>query len=91
MDVRHEPDRKRFVVSLDGAEAYLSYREAGDDRLDFTRTFVPHEHRRRGTGEALVVEGLEYARERGKRVIATCPFVRTVVEERRQEYRALLV
>lgn len=91
MDVRHEADRKRFVVPLDGGEAYLSYREKGDDRLDFTRTFVPHEHRQQGIGEALVVEGLEHAREQGKRVIPTCPFVQTVVDERRPDYGDVLV
>lgn len=90
MDIRHEPERNRFVVSLDGGEAYLSYREKGDDRLDFTRTFVPHEHRKQGIGEALVAEGLEHARNEGKRVIPTCPFVQAVVDERRSEYREVL-
>lgn len=91
MDVRHDPDRKRFVVGLDGGDAYLSYREAGDDSLDFTSTFVPPDHREQGIGEALVIEGLEYAREEGKRVIPSCPFVRSVVDDRRPEYRDVLV
>lgn len=90
MEIRHDPDRGRFVTRLDAGEAYLSYREADDDRLDFTSTFVPPAHRNEGIGEALVVEGLEHAREEGKRVIPSCPFVRSVVEDRRREYRDVL-
>lgn len=90
MEIRHDPDRKRFLASLEDGEAYLSYRDAGDDRLDFTRTFVPSAHRNGGIGEALVVEGFEHARSEGKRVIPTCPFVQTVVE-RRPEFEDLLV
>ena len=91
MEIDHQPDRKRFAASLEEGEAYLSYRERGDDRLDFTRTFVPPPHRNQGIGEALVVEGIEHARSEGKRVIPTCPFVQTVVEERRSDLQDVLV
>lgn len=90
MEVRHDSERRRFFTSLEGGEAYLSYREAGDDRLDFTSTFVPPPHRHDGIGEALVVEGFEHARSEGKRVIPTCPFVQTVVD-RRPEFEDHLV
>lgn len=90
MEIRHDPERRRFFTSLEDGEAYLAYREAGDDRLDFTSTFVPPPHRNGGIGEALVVEGFEHARSEGKRVIPTCPFVQTVVE-RHPEFEDLLV
>ena len=40
-DIRHDPDRRRFVASIDGEEAYLIYSEAGAGTLDFTHTYVP--------------------------------------------------
>lgn len=90
MNIRHEPERGRFFVSLGDGEGVLTYRKTGEDRLDFTRTFVPPEHRRQGIGASLVLAGLGFARAKGKRVIPTCPFVATVVEEH-PEYRDLLV
>lgn len=86
----HEPEAGRFVVHLEEGEGVLSYREAGEDRLDFLRTWVPPAARNRGIGEALVLTGLDHARERGKRVIPSCPFVRTVAK-RHSEYEPILL
>jgi predicted GNAT family acetyltransferase len=88
--VRHEPDRHRFVVPLEGGEATLRYEQAGSTTLDFRTTFVPVRHRGRNIGETLVVEALAYARAQGYSVIPSCPFVRTVVR-RHSEYEDLIV
>lgn len=79
MDIRHD-EGDRFYVELDGGEGVLSYRELEKDLLDFTHTFVPPEHRNGGIGEALVLGGLDHAREHGQQVIPTCPFVQAVAE-----------
>lgn len=89
-EIIHEAEAGRFVAHLDEGDGVLSYREAGDDRLDFLRTWVPPAARNRGVGEALVRTGLDHARDRGMRVIPSCPFVRTVVK-RHPEYESILV
>ena len=89
MDTRHEPENSRFAITLEGASATLEYHHAGERTLDYTSTFVPEEHRNKGVGERLVLDALDYAREKGYRVIPSCPFVRTVVK-RHPEHQDLL-
>jgi uncharacterized protein len=73
--VRHDPERTRFVVDLPEGQAELRYGEFAEDVLDLQHTEVPPAGRGRGIGDALVRAALHYARERGARVMATCPYV----------------
>jgi hypothetical protein len=47
----------------------------GDDVLNLQHTEVPPSAKGQGVGDALVRHALAYARERGLRVMATCPYV----------------
>lgn len=89
IEIRHDEERKRFVAPVDGAEARLEYRAAGDRTLDYRSTYVPEAHRHQGIGEALVTRALDWARERGYRIVPSCPFVRGVIEDR-PEYQDLV-
>ncbi|HEY7614862.1 MAG TPA: GNAT family N-acetyltransferase [Gemmatimonadales bacterium] len=73
--VRHEPERSRFVVDMPDGQAELLYGEFAEDVLDLQHTEVPPSGRGKGIGDALVRAALAYARERGARVMATCPYV----------------
>ena len=75
MTVRHDPEQFRFVVPLSYGDAQLFYAPFGDDMLDLQHTEVPPSGQGQGVGDALVRAALAYARERGLRVIATCPYV----------------
>lgn len=75
MTVQHDVEGSRFVVPLADGEAQLVYAPFGDDILDLQHTEVPPSGQGRGVGDALVRAALAYARERGLRVIATCPYV----------------
>ena len=79
LDIRHDPDRHRFIASIGGEEAYLLYTEAGARTLDFTHTYVPEALRNRNIGEAIVKHALAYTKENGFEVIPTCPFVKWVL------------
>lgn len=93
LEVRRDEEARRFVAPLDGGEggeAYLSWAEtAEEDTLDYTSTFVPPEMRGRGIGTRLVLAALDDARERGYRVVPTCPFVTEVVD-RHPEHEEVL-
>ncbi|HYC30845.1 MAG TPA: GNAT family N-acetyltransferase [Gemmatimonadales bacterium] len=81
MTVEHDARERRFFVALpDDTEAELVYGEFGDGNLDLQHTEVPPSARGSGLGDALVRAALAYARERGQRVIATCPYVRRWLE-----------
>jgi uncharacterized protein len=74
--VRHDAEGSRFVADLPDGQAELIYGEFAEDVLDLQHTEVPPSGRGKGVGDALVRAALRYARERGARVMATCPYVR---------------
>jgi predicted GNAT family acetyltransferase len=84
MQVEHQESRNRFVVRVEGGdgddaqheEAELAYRRVGPTIIDLQHTYVPESARGHGVAEALARAALGYARERGYRVVPTCPFVR---------------
>jgi len=69
---------RRFELHADGGIATLSYTETAST-IDLVHTEVPSGLEGRGFGSALARAALEYARDGGKRVIPTCPFVRRYI------------
>ena len=86
--IRHEPEARRFAADVGGKTAYLTYRELDGRVLDLDHTFVPREHRGGGLASQLTAHVLDYARQRGYRVVPSCPFVAAYIE-RHPEYRDL--
>ena len=76
MQVEHEEKHHRFVVRIDGEEAELTYLRVGPKLIDIQHTYVPEGERGHGVAEALATAAFRFARERGYRVVPTCPFVR---------------
>lgn len=81
MDIRHDIEGNRFVAKTGHGEAVLRYARARATTLDFTSTVVPEADRGEGIGEELVLHGLDWAKENGFDVVATCPFVKHVLEQ----------
>jgi predicted GNAT family acetyltransferase len=73
--VEHDPDGSRFFVRLADGEGELFYNAFGEDVLDLQHTEIPPSAKGQGVGDALVRAALAFARERGMRVMATCPYV----------------
>ena len=73
MEVRDNPERRRFEVDLGDSTAIAAY-VLMKGKIMFTHTEVPPRHEGKGIGTALVEAGLAAARERGLKVIPTCPF-----------------
>jgi len=72
-------DAHRFEVDIEGELAVLEYSENADT-VDLLHTEVPPSIEGRGVGGALAKAGLEYAKQAGKRVVPTCPFVRAYIK-----------
>ena len=68
----------RFEVEIEGELAVLEYHET-PTVVDLHHTEVPPALEGRGVGGALARAGLEYAKQLGKQVVPTCPFVRTYI------------
>jgi predicted GNAT family acetyltransferase len=86
--VEHDQASHRFVVRLEGHEAFLAYRQHGAE-LDFYHTFVPEAFRGRGVAERMVGAGFEYAKASGFTVRPTCPYVSGAYLKRHPEYESL--
>jgi predicted GNAT family acetyltransferase len=86
--IEHQSDARRFTAQVGGKTAYITYRELAPRLLELDHTFVPREFRGSGIASQLTVRALDYARERGCRVVPSCPFVAAYIE-RHPEYRDL--
>ncbi len=88
-EIRHDAAANRFVLTNDGGEAVLDYREIDATTLDYFRTFVPTSMRGGGIASRLTEYALLYAREHGLKIIPTCPFIATYIE-RHPEFAPLI-
>lgn len=86
--IEHQPDVGRFVQQHGDALALLTYRRDGDV-IDFTHTGVPPSLGGQGIAGRIVKAGLDYAREAGLRVRASCSYVRHYID-RHPEYAELV-
>src|SRR6185295_1101703 len=61
LTVEHDAGAKRFRVAMQGYEAVLMYRTAGND-IDLYHTYVPEVFRGRGIAEKLCKAAFEHAK-----------------------------
>lgn len=87
--IQNNVDKHRFEADLgDGSLAIAEYRLDGTTII-FTHTEVPPAHEGQGIGTALIRFGLNFASERGLKVVPVCPFFAAYIE-RHPEERDLL-
>ncbi|HUR95707.1 MAG TPA: GNAT family N-acetyltransferase [Gemmatimonadales bacterium] len=87
MTIRHDPAASRFFASFDDGDAQLVYAPFSEDILDLQHTEVPPSAEGHGVADALVRAALQYARDNGMRVIATCPYVQAWLRRHPQEQK----
>ena len=80
-EVVHQPERQRFVVTADGADAFVEYRMLAPKVIDFVHTYTPAQLRGRGLAGELVAYAVNYARQQGWRVIGSCSYVAAWLEK----------
>lgn len=88
ISVQHDQAGHRFYAEVEGYEPEMEYEHKGDGVLDYTHTRVPGVLRGRGIAGAIVRRALDYAKDEGLRVIATCPYVQDFIENN-PEYKML--
>lgn len=87
--VTHDPDRHRYVISVDGVPLGTSvYSETGDLTI-FVHTEIEPEGEGRGLGSVLVQGALDHIADRNGRIVPLCPFVAGWIE-RHPDYRRLV-
>ncbi|MGO1561964.1 MAG: GNAT family N-acetyltransferase [Actinomycetaceae bacterium] len=73
--VRHEPERSRYVIEVDGKEAEEATYALDGDVHTFDHTFTDPARRGQGLAGQLVDFALNDVRERGGRARPLCPYV----------------
>ncbi|SOE16263.1 hypothetical protein SAMN05877838_1124 [Hoeflea halophila] len=64
----------RYVASLDGFEAEMTYSRASPQLVIIDHTGVPDALRGKGVGQALALHAVAAARAGGWKIIPLCPF-----------------
>ena len=83
MDVKREdgPTGGRYLVTIDGHTAEMTYSKACATRIIIDHTGVPDALRGKGAGQALVQRAVEDARAAGIKIIPLCPFAKAQIEK----------
>jgi len=87
--ITHNPSRNRFEMEVEGSTAYVRYISFAGG-LDIVSTQVPAELEGRGIASALTKYVLEYAMEKGLKIIPSCSFTSAYMR-RYPEYKKLTV
>jgi predicted GNAT family acetyltransferase len=83
------PDQSRFEIHVDGQLAgFTQYREA-DGVVDFVHTEIDDAYEGQGLGGQLARSALDQVRASGRKVIATCPFIKGWIAKH-EDYQDLL-
>jgi uncharacterized protein len=75
------PTGGRYLTTIDGHTAEMTYSKAGATRLIIDHTGVPDALRGKGAGIALVRRAVEDARAAGVKIIPLCPFAKAQIEK----------
>jgi hypothetical protein len=75
------PTGGRYVTTVSGHEAEMTYSRAGSTRIIIDHTGVPRELGGMGVGKALVLRAVEDARKDGIKIIPLCPFAKAQIEK----------
>ena len=90
LDIRHDPQARKYYAIVDGQEAVLQYSEAGPGTLNYWRTFVPVPLRGKGIADEIVRHALEDALEKGLKIVPSCWFVDVYIQ-RHARFQGMVV
>ena len=88
-DVVHNPSESRYEIHVDGEVAGFTQYRQRDGAIDFVHTEIDDAFEGQGLGSQLAGGALDAVRAEGRRVIATCPFIRGWIEQH-EDYQDLL-
>jgi uncharacterized protein len=82
--VRHEPERSRYVLSVEGRPVSIADYVDRGDVLVMNHTEPAPAHGGKGYAKVLVTHALDDVRERGLKVVPSCWYVAQVIDEEPQ-------
>lgn len=71
---KHQPDQNRFVLDIDGQEAFIDYTQQ-QNILSLTHTLVPVSLRGQGVGKILIEQCFNHIREQKQFAKPVCSYI----------------
>ena len=84
IEVRDNPAQRRFELTVDGEVGSLAAYHVRDDRVFILHTETAPEMQGRGLAGELARQTLDQLRERGSKVVPSCPFFAKYISEHPQ-------
>lgn len=84
MEIKHtsEGNKGRFYIEMDNKiMAEMTYVWAGETRIIIDHTEVDVSLKGQGVGKKLVAEAVQFAREKGIKIMPLCPFAQAVFDK----------
>lgn len=84
MDIKHtsEGNKGKFFIEKEGKIiAEMTYVWAGETRIIIDHTEVDESLKGQGLGKKLVTEAVNFAREKGIKIMPLCPFAQAVFDK----------
>lgn len=69
-----EGNNQLYVGDASQPDAFISFKEAGENTLEVDETLVSESMRGSGVGGQLVEAVADYARDHNKKLVASCPY-----------------
>lgn len=83
-EVKLEVNNKNgfFYIDIDGKTiAKMTFVFAGNDKIIIDHTEVNEAYNGKGFGKMMVEKAVEYAREKGIKIIPLCPFAKKIIDK----------
>lgn len=84
LTVKIDELENKFYAQVEGRECVLNFRHKDMNTLEYYHTFVPQALRGRGIAAELVEYALSYAQKHNQKVIPTCSYVRSFIDNHPQ-------
>jgi uncharacterized protein len=77
--IRHNTASRRFEAGEEPNLAVIVYRVKSSGAVELVHTEVPEQYQGQGLAGKLASAALDWARESGRKVIPSCPYVRSYI------------
>ena len=90
VQLRINDNKGSFYIEIEGKqEAMITFVFTGEDKIIIDHTEVNPGNEGKGFGKKMVIKAVEFAREKGIKILPLCPFAKSVFDKT-PEYRDVL-
>lgn len=90
VQLRIYDNKGAFYIEIEGIqEAMMTFVYAGEDKIIIDHTEVNPGNEGKGFGKKMVTKAVEFAREKGIKIVPLCPFVKSFFDKT-SEFRDVL-